>query len=306
MDLFSREFWVADHLEQTINKPDSAESFGLDNIIGGWRRHLGCILYGAAWHWNFIVGPVAISRASSGPKSKFQASSVDRHSAQHRRRGPIMRVQYQQLWTLQCEVMPFSDVGWGCPCPPLPSHWMNSVGPPCPSFGSWTFGPILLLKCWSKRSIISAVILLCWWNLIFIFQSQLPDKMTKESDPHMISSETEPSSSLGTVEMAATMTATTPLHSSSMSSSTTAVVSSCELKVVWSKSEKLSTQDLLPAGVNKKPFACLFQDRQFQIFLDIYSPLSGVNKKPFVCPFQDRQFQNPYKTIDSFRNFYLW
>ena len=28
--------------------------------------------------------------------------------------------------------------------------------------------------------------------------------------------------------------------------------------------------------------------------------IAGVNKKPFACPFQDRQFQNP---VDSFRNF---
>ena len=33
---------------------------------------------------------------------------------------------------------------------------------------------------------------------------------------------------------------------------------------------------------------------------------TGVNKKPFACLFQDRQFQNPDKLIDSFRNFYLW
>ena len=31
-----------------------------------------------------------------------------------------------------------------------------------------------------------------------------------------------------------------------------------------------------------------------------------VNKKSFACVFQDRQFQNPDKLIDSFRNFYLW
>ena len=31
----------------------------------------------------------------------------------------------------------------------------------------------------------------------------------------------------------------------------------------------------------------------------------GVNKKPFACPFQDRQFQNQDRLTDSFRNFYL-
>ena len=31
---------------------------------------------------------------------------------------------------------------------------------------------------------------------------------------------------------------------------------------------------------------------------------SGVNKKPLACPFQDRQFQNPDRLVDSFRNFY--
>ena len=70
---------------QTINSTVSAESFARDNIIGGWRRHLGSILYGAAWHWNFIVAPPGNLNTGNlnsqlGPKSKFQASSVDTSS----------------------------------------------------------------------------------------------------------------------------------------------------------------------------------------------------------------------------------
>ena len=70
---------------QTINSTVSAESFARDNIIGGWRRHLGSILYGAAWHWNFIVAPpgnlyTGNLNSQLGPKSKFQASSVDTSS----------------------------------------------------------------------------------------------------------------------------------------------------------------------------------------------------------------------------------
>ena len=39
------------------------------------------------------------------------------------------------------------------------------------------------------------------------------------------------------------------------------------------------------------------------VSLQKYVP--GVNKKPFNCPFQDRQFQNQDRLTDSFRNFYL-
>ena len=33
---------------------------------------------------------------------------------------------------------------------------------------------------------------------------------------------------------------------------------------------------------------------------------AGVNKKHFACPFQDRQFQNPDRLTGNFRNFYFF
>ena len=38
---------------------------------------------------------------------------------------------------------------------------------------------------------------------------------------------------------------------------------------------------------------------QLNIFSNFELSVTGVNKKPFAFPFQDRQFQNP---VDSFRN----
>ena len=44
--------------------------------------------------------------------------------------------------------------------------------------------------------------------------------------------------------------------------------------------------------------------KKHHLFITKGSP-SGVNKKPFACLFQDRQFQHPDRLVDRFRNFLL-